>query len=266
MAERAEGRGRAAILPFPSAGVPPGELLRRLLPSGRALVLGFGLLAGAVLAYVAARETSMFAIREVAVRGAGPAVATRVRTALKPLRGTSLVALDAAEVQQRLAALPEIAGATYDRAFPHTLRVVVRPERPIAIVRRGAEAWIVSAGARVMRPIPVETTLPLPRVWVARTADVEVGATLEDGDAVRAIRALALIRTLHVPATLRFVRASDRELTLVLQSGLEVRLGDARGLRLKIAVAARIVRDVVSATPRYAYLDLSVPERPVAGR
>jgi hypothetical protein len=47
----------------------------------------------------------------------------------------------------------------------------------------------------------------------------------------------------------------------VLRSGLEVRLGDLRELRLKLAIARRIL---ARGDPG-AYLDVSLPERPVAG-
>ena len=50
----------------------------------------------------------------------------------------------------------------------------------------------------------------------------------------------------------------------VLRSGLQVRLGDAGDLRLKLVVARRIL----AATGRRisdGYVDVSVPERPVVG-
>jgi hypothetical protein len=49
-------------------------------------------------------------------------------------------------------------------------------------------------------------------------------------------------------------------LTLVLGSGTEIRLGDSGDLRLKLA----IVKQLLPVTGGARYLDLSVPERPVA--
>ena len=41
----------------------------------------------------------------------------------------------------------------FDRDFPHTLRVRVRLERPVAVLRRGPDAWLVSVlGARARAP------------------------------------------------------------------------------------------------------------------
>ena len=60
------------------------------------------------------------------------------------------------------------------------------------------------------------------------------------------------------------MRATDKELTLVLRSGLELRLGDAGDLRLKLAVARRILL-LQGAETSADYLDVTVPERPVVG-
>ena len=38
---------------------------------------------------------------------------------------------------------------SYDRAFPRTARVVVSAERPAAVLRRGAQAWLVTERGRV---------------------------------------------------------------------------------------------------------------------
>ena len=88
------GRARAAVLPFPGAGRLRDFKVARLLPSGRALLLGFALLGAGVLAYVGARETSVFALRSIEITGAPPRVAAHVRAALLPLEGRSMLALN----------------------------------------------------------------------------------------------------------------------------------------------------------------------------
>ena len=80
-------------------------------------------------------------------------MARGVQQALTPLRGESLVGLESGDLDKRIAGLPYVVGVTHDRAFPHTLRVSVLPERPLLVLRRGDEAWLVSARARVVRPI-----------------------------------------------------------------------------------------------------------------
>ena len=56
--------------------------------------------------------------------------------------------------------------------------------------------------------------------------------------------------------------ASRGELTLLLRNRVELRLGDATDLTVQLAVA-RVVLPRLA--PEETYLDVSVPERPVAG-
>ena len=71
-------RARAAVLPFPGTTRLRGFSLKPSLPSGRALLLGFALLGAGALAYLGARETSIFALRTVQIDGAPPRVAAHV--------------------------------------------------------------------------------------------------------------------------------------------------------------------------------------------
>jgi cell division protein FtsQ len=252
---------RTGVLPFPGRGRPRSQ--RRevaWLPSGRSLVAGFVVLAVAAGTFLAARETAMFALRTVEVRGARPEVAARVRTTLEPLLGTSLVTFDEVKADRLLVGLPDVAAATYDRDFPHTLRVFVRVEDGVAVLRQGADAWLASRRARVLARLTQGSFPTLPRVWLAASASVEVGQTL-DGAPARAVRTLAVVRRLVFPAAVQKARADDEELTLVLRSGVEIRLGDTADLPLKLAIARRIVPLAQGAR----YVDVSVPERSVAG-
>src|SRR5262249_10453216 len=156
------------------------------------------LVVGAVAAYVGARESSIFAIRQIRVEGASPAVEARVQAALAPLLGKSLVGFDTGVAHRRLGGGSAVSGATFDRAFPHTLRVRVSREQPVAILRQGANAWLASAHARVLRSL--SRPYPrLPRIWVSPAVDVTDNSTL-GGDPAAAIRAVLPLRELRFPA------------------------------------------------------------------
>ena len=223
------------------------------------MLIALGIVALGVAMYAVARETSVFGVRQIEVVGGSPRVAQSVREALAPLQGSSLVTFDAHDANRRLADVAEVASATYNRDFPHTLVVSVRSERSVALLRRGSEAWLVSDGARVLRQVIQRPFPALPRVWIPPTADPLDGAVL-DGDAALAVRAIPPM-THALRARVRSVRAVDGELAIVLESGTEILLGDASRLRLKLAVAAKILPSLTSET----YLDVSVPERAVAG-
>lgn len=253
-------RSRAAVLPFPGRARRRARL-SALAPSGPSLLIGFGVLAVALLGYVAARETSAFAVREVRVEGATPALARQIRTALRPVVGGSLLALDGDRVLSRLESLPSVLSAGYDRAFPHALVVRVRRERPAAVLRKGAESWLVSGRGRVLKRLRRGAHPRLPRVWVPRSVAASAGALMSDPDARRAVLALHPLAEAPLPLRVRSARATPEELTFALAGGLELRLGDESDLRLKLAVAREIL-PVVGGGP--CYLDVSVPERPVA--
>jgi cell division protein FtsQ len=249
---------------IPLAAREDRAALLRLLPSGRSLLIGFAIVAGALGLYALARGTPMFSVQKVDVEGASPAVAAKVRATLAPIRGTSLLALNGADVEQRLSRLTDVSSVSYDRDFPHTLRILVRAERPAAIARRGAGAWLVSANAKVLARVPPGKRHAYPQVWLTASDDPQVGSALADRFGLRAVRALALAQRAGFQTRVGTVQARDHQLTFLLASGLELRLGDLRAIRLKLAVASRILPKLRD-TGGYAYLDVSVPGRPVAG-
>lgn len=230
----------------------------------RALAVLALLLSAVVLAYAAARYTSLFALRELEVTGGSAAVNQAVREAGRPFLGESLVALDRDEVRRRLAALPTIRAVRVDRAFPHTLRVFVVPERALAVVRNGQEAWLVSERGRVIRSAD-SAAAARPLVWTASEPDLEPGATVQGENVLLALQALRLVPR-GFPERIQTARAADGEISLVLAGGLEVRLGRADELGLKLAVAARVLGALSAADQAgLTYLDVSVPEKAVGG-
>ena len=224
--------------------------------------MSFALLAAALVAFWGVRSTSVFGVHEVVVEGAPPPVEREVRKVTDVLLGESLLQVDATEVADTVRALPSIAGASVDRAFPHTLVVRVSPERPVAVARRGRSSWLVTASGKVVREIETGTERGLPRLWLQKGVRVRVGGTLPATFAP-ATRALGAIRDVKLPRRIKAVRSSASELTLVPRHGPEIRLGDATDVVLKIAVAARVFPLLEEGS---RYLDVSVPERPVASR
>ena len=239
----------------------------RLAPSGRSLLVGIAVLLVAGGLYGLARETSLFAVDAIRVEGAQPALAAEVRRELGRYDGRSLVRVDTGAVEQRVAGLPAVRSASVDRAFPHTLSVRVVPELPVAVLRRGVDSFLVSARGRVIAPIPRGGRAELPRIWLPVTTDIQLGSFLGGQDGGLAARSLAAFVGSGFPGRVTFVRALDGQITLGLRGGLEIQLGAPVDLRLKIAIAHEIVPAL--ALPSAGgpdYLDLAVPERPVAGR
>ena len=242
------GESAAVERPRGESGARDRARTRRLrLRRAPLVVAAFVVVAG--LGYLGARETSVFALKTIEVEGAPEPVAAQIRQALQPLTGDSLTALDADDVERRVEALPTVLTAEADRDFPHSLRLVVRAEQPVAVVRRARDAWLVSERGRVMTPLEPGALAKLPRVWLGPDVDLDAGTFLLPDQGGAGIAA---------------ARGTPDDLVLVLGTRTELRLGEADQLRLKLAAAATVLRDLDGTELKaLEYLDVSLPGRAV---
>jgi cell division protein FtsQ len=247
----------AAVVPLPRR---EGFSLARLAPSGRSVLTGLALLAAAAGAYGLARGTSAFAVQELEIVGAPTHVSAQVQTVLAAAEGRPLVGIDLAELETAVEAVPTVASVSFDRAFPHTLRATIVPERPVAVLRQGKDSWLAAASGRVVAPLDQGARAGLPRIWLTPKVDLRLGEPVT-GNVRGAVRAVAPLVRRPLPARVTAVRSSPQELTLVLRSGFELRLGDDSDRALKLELARRILPALLASG---GYLDVSVPERPVA--
>jgi cell division protein FtsQ len=247
----------ALVRPQPLPFALPAGSLRVVAAAAAAAAL-------AVLVYAGAVRTTLFAVERIEVWGAPPDVAREIRATVGPFAGTSLVRLDEEEVVARVKALPSVRAVEYDRAFPSTLRLVVRAERPVAVVRAGESAWLVSDRARVIRAVEMESAPRVPRIRSEGGGTPDPGKTIADPELRVALEAVAALPA-EFPARVVSARVEEGAPVLVLASGGEVRLGSAESVALKLAAAARVLA-ALSADERavLAYVDVSVPARAVA--
>ncbi len=258
---RSDARAASVAAPLPRRVADERRDLARLVPSGRSLAVAFLIAAGALLAWYGARETGVFALRTIDVSGGPAPVRAEVRHALADARGSSLLKIDLDRARRVVEALPAVQSARFDRAYPHTLRIVIVPERPVAVVRQGADSYLVAQSGRIMAAVERGRHPALARIWVDRSVALRLGASA-DGDLRTAVAAVAPLAGSHFPGRVSSVTTTPDELTLRLRSGLRIRLGDSLDTPLKLAVAARVIPLL---DPGTSYLDVAVPERPVAG-
>ena len=253
-------RAASVVVPFPRN--TPGDRLdiARLVPSGHSLLVASVLLVAAVGAYWLALGTPLFEVQRVEVQGVPRDLQRKVHAVADDTLGRSLVAVDAGEVAGSVRALPMVAGVSVDRAFPHTLVVRVAAERPVAVARRRTQAWLVTAGGKVVRRVGPRSELELARLWLPKGVPVAVDSRLP-AVYIAATKAVAAAQATGFGHGVKGVRLDRGELAMVLRSGVEIRLGPARDVGLKVAIARRVVRVAGDVT----YVDVSVPERPVVG-
>jgi len=234
------------------------------LPLLRPVAVGAAIAAFVLVAWFVARDTSVFAVRTIDVHSGSPRVKAEVEHALSSELGRSLLAVDEGALTRRLEALPDVLSAKFQRSFPNTLEVTVHAERAVMLVRQGSASWVVSARGRVMRKVDNPRRSRLPRLWLAKKIQVATGETLPLDQGRMAAAAVAPIARRAYPGGVRTIVSGKETLTLVLGKGTELRLGDLGDLRLKLAIARKILHVAATngdTTP--AYVDVSVPERPV---
>lgn len=254
-------RAVSAVVPFPRGAVDDRLDLARFVPSGLSLLSALAIALAAGLAYWGAVTSSVFAVERIEVKGAPPAVQRQVEAVAGDLMGRSLVGADTDELAGRIRALPSIAGVSVDRAFPHSLVVKVAVERAVAVARRGSLSYLVTGSGKVVREVPPRSYRNLPRLWIPRGVTVRVGGKLPP-TYDPATRALAVAREVGFRRGVKGVRSPDGELAFVLRRGPEIRLGASTDFALKLTVAQEILGRIGSTRQ---YIDVSVPERPVAG-
>jgi cell division protein FtsQ len=222
-----------------------------------------GLAALAVLAllgtgFARLRESSAVEVREVSITGLQGRAAPAIRAALvRAATDMTTLHVRMDELRRAVAPYPIVKDLKVSTDFPHRLE--------IRVVEYDAVAAVVLAGRRV--PVAADGTLLRDERAPAGLPTVSVRAG-SDGERLSDRRALGAVAVLGAaPRELRSVVGGIRwdaaGLHVELRPGPRLDFGGAGRPRAKWVAAARVLSD-----PRAAgasYLDLRVPERPLAG-
>jgi cell division protein FtsQ len=140
--------------------------------------------------------------------------------------------------------------------FPHGLRITVNAYEPVAALQAGDQLTAVASDGRVLRGAP---TRGLPVVRIAATP---AGDHARDA---RAVKAIALLDAAPPPLRTRVARIyrGPHGVAASVDNGPDLYFGAATRLRAKWAAAAQVLSQQSSRGA--SYVDLRVPERPVAG-
>ena len=254
----------SVVVPFPRAGSDDRLALGPLVPSGRSLADRVRRPRLACSRRRArARETSLFAVRDDrGRRRAAPRRAAGAARARPTTWATSLVALDLDAARIAVDGPPN---GRVGRVRPGLSPHAPRHGRPGAAGRGRAAG---GRGGRRLGARPRDRarssagrTPRSPGSGSAGTCAWNAGAFV-DGDLRNGGRRGRAARRDPIPEPRRLRHDRRTASTLRLRSGLELRLGDTRDVDLKLAVAGRVLPLLPQGT---GYLDVSVPDRPVAG-
>jgi cell division protein FtsQ len=214
--------------------VPP----RPRRPPLRAVAAFACVLALLAVGWLWLRDSQLVAVKRVTVTGATGPDAARIEAALEgAARDMTTLHVRGGALRTAVEPFPTVLGVRTASDFPHALRIQVRERNPVAAVVAGEQRVPVAADGTLMR-----TTR---------------------GEAVR--RALTVLGAAppQLRARVRRVYLGPNGLTLPLRDGPTLYLGGSERLRAKWVAATVVLADPTSAGA--TYVDVRVPERPVAG-
>ena len=222
----------------------------------------------AVGGYKLLAMSSAFAVTNVDVKGARPALAREIHAAVQSVAGgKNLLQVDRDAIARRLLEMPYVQSVTVDRAFPHTLAVRVVVERPAVLAMAGKKGYLVSNDGRVLQATTA-TPRSLPQVKLPAVTGLSVGHA--NGD--EGIRAALAVLAATPPGFRRGVGRitqlipSAGTITAVVGDHIRLKLGDTGQLALKLEVVQRVMRRIQGAQrTELAYIDVTAPSRPAYG-
>jgi cell division protein FtsQ len=204
------------------------------------------------------RDSSLVRVQHVSVDGVVGPEAVEIRRALRA-EGLDMTTLHVREdaLLSAVGQYPVVRSVRTETDFPHGLRIIVNAYEPVAALRaKGGGLIAVAADGTLLRGT---TTRGLPTVGV-RT--IPAGDRLGRGATLGAIQLLAA-----APRALRArvgrVFRSPRGFAAAMADGPRLYFGGGARLDAKWGAAALVLAHRTSQGA--SYVDLRIPERPVAG-
>jgi cell division septal protein FtsQ len=237
----------------PSRGAGRLSWRRRLLGL-LALVLA---IAGGYLFWF--RDSSLVAVTDVEVVGVTTSDRPEVVGALTgAAEEMTTLHVDSKQLESIAARFPTVAGIDIDPNFPHGMRIEVRQRPPRVFAEAGGDPVPVAADGTVLAGVTVPEDLNLPVLELD-----QVPATTLEGEPLAQAQVAGAAPDPLLGLIEKIGYSQDFGVELTMRGGIAIRFGTAERADDKWAAAAAVLADpkLDAAT----YVDVRVPERPVAG-
>lgn len=230
-----------------------------VLASRRATVAAAALLGLVVIAagFLWLRDSSLVRVKEVEVTGVSGRQAKEIRAVLTDTaREMTTLHVREDALRDAMATYPVVRDLQAEPDFPHRLRIAVNAYEPVGAMDVGGRSLAVAADGTVLDGTPTKGLAVI-------AADGSAAGTRITGSvATRLVRLLsAAPEPLRDRATRAFAGPSG--LAVDLRDGPRVDFGDLSRLDAKWLAAAAVLADEDSRGA--SYVDVRLPERPVAG-
>jgi cell division protein FtsQ len=228
-------------------------VIRRRLIAGAIVLIA---LYGAYMLWF--RDLPWFAIDEVTVSGA-TTNEREIKLAVEQVaQDMTTLHLKDDELRDAVAQFPTVATVAADTGFPHALRVTVTERLPVAFIKVGPRRTAVSADGYLLLGASFDPK-PLPRL---EGVVAQRGRLSGDAAAQAAILG-ATPQPLRERVTSSTWDEGQGGVVVSLDNGPDLRFGDGSRARDKWTAAVAVLSSPEHGSP--AYLDVSVPDRPVSG-
>ena len=204
-----------------------------------AIVGGVLVLAVGVLATLA---SSIFSVDEVIVQGAVYTDPQRLTAIVEQVEGDPILLVDTRAIERELEALAWVERARVETDFPHRLTIDIRERQPVAtFVGSDGKFRIIDRDSRVLDVIE---GIPLaPMLITGNHPDTDIGQFAGQAYAAAAQLVIALPAEIRTITSSVGVDSATGELTMVLNDVVQVRLGAANDLPVKLARLLQRIRD-----------------------
>lgn len=229
------------------------KLSRRqlLLVALAALVLGGG--------FFWFRSSSFVSVQQVRLQGVSGTDSAAVEAALtEAAKRMSTMDASAGALEAAVARLHVVRSVAIFTSFPHTMRIAVREQLPVAVLGTKSAGTAVAADGVVLGPALVSRSLP----HIATKTRLRTGANVGQAR-LRAYLTLLGAAPAPLLPLVRSVYVGKYGLTAKLQGGLLVYFGNVTRPHAKWDSLAAVLANRESKGA--VYVDVRVPERPAAG-
>ncbi len=208
------------------------------------------------------RDSSLVAVKRVRVSGvsAGPDAAQIRRALVAAAHDMTTLDVQLARLRSAVAAYPVVKDLRVSTQFPHSMKIAVIEQVPVAAVTVDGRQTPVAADGTLLHDLAPAAMAALPTVPVKALPG---GTRLTEPDAVSAVKVLAAAPYAMLAKVQQVTSDPSHGLVVQLRSGPSLYFGDTTRLVAKWAAAAAVLADPGSAGA--SYIDLTDPVRPAAG-
>jgi cell division protein FtsQ len=212
------------------------------------------------------KHSSFVQVESVTVTGlSGPEAPELRRKLVAAGMQQSTLDVKVAEIRAAVAGAPEIRSITVSPDFPHALRIDVMENRPVAeLVIPGRGKLPIAANGTLMPDAKGHKAVPELRVSAMPPTDRPSGQVRLDDPATSrlvSVAAAAPPALLHRAESVAYVKGDG--FVVQLREGPKIQFGDDKRLHDKWAAAAGVL--AAKGSSGASYVDVRLPERPVAG-